>query len=147
MRVQGGAYGCGCNIQRSGLSYFYSYRDPRIQETYHIYGKLWQDVMEFTASEREMTKYILGTINRLEQPKTNMEKLNEAINLSYKEITAEALKQERLEILQTSAEDIRSCAELLKLISGLENACTIGSEQKIKDETDSEFFQTVRALL
>ena len=33
IRIQGGAYGCGCNFQRNGSIYFYSYRDPNLKNT------------------------------------------------------------------------------------------------------------------
>ncbi len=144
VRVQGGAYGCGCSFQKSGFSYFYSYRDPHLKETYGIYQNLWREIMNFKASQREMTKYILGTINRLEQPKTNMEKLNTVISQFYKGITEEALSQERIEILQTTVDDIQSCQELLKLID-CENICSIGNEQKIK--TNEVIFTNIKPLL
>ena len=41
IRIQGGAYGCGCNFQRNGSIYFYSYRDPNLKNTYDIYDHLW----------------------------------------------------------------------------------------------------------
>ncbi len=136
IRVQGGAYGCGCKFMRSGFSYFYSYRDPNLTETYHIYQKLFEDIQNFKADKREMTKYILGTINGLDQPKTNMDQLNEAISKFYKNITDAALIQERLEILHTTAEDIRSCKNLLECID-CTNICSIGNEQKIKTNADT----------
>ena len=136
IRVQGGAYGCGCKFMRSGFSYFYSYRDPNLTETYHIYQKLCKEVQNFKADTREMTKYILGTINGLDQPKTNMDQLNEAISRFYKNITDEDLMQERLEILHTTDEDIRSCKNLLECID-CENICSIGNEQKIKTSADT----------
>ena len=136
IRVQGGAYGCGCKFMRSGFSYFYSYRDPNLTETYHIYQKLYKEIQNFKADTREMTKYILGTINGLDQPKTNMDLLNEAISRFYKDITEEDLIQNRLEILHTTAEDIRSCKNLLECID-CANICSIGNEQKIKTNADT----------
>ncbi|MCI5679531.1 MAG: insulinase family protein [Bacteroidales bacterium] len=136
IRVQGGAYGCGCKFMRSGFSYFYSYRDPNLTETYHIYQKLYKEIQNFKADTREMTKFILGTINGLDQPKTNMDLLNEAISKFYKNIIEEDLIQERLEILHTTAEDIRSCKNLLECID-CANICSIGNEQKIKTNADT----------
>lgn len=136
IRVQGGAYGCGCKFMRSGFSYFYSYRDPNLKETYDIYQKLYEEIQNFNADGREMTKYILGTINGLDQPKTNMDRLNESISRFYKNITEEALIRERLEILHTTVADIHSCKNLLECIdSG--NICSIGNEQKIKTSADT----------
>lgn len=131
IRVQGGAYGCGCKIMRSGFSYFYSYRDPNLAETYRVYQQLFEAIKDFQADEREMTKYILGTLNRLDQPKTNMDRMNEIISKYYKDISEKSMLQERMEILHTSAADIRSCADLLQWID-CTNLCSIGNEQKIK---------------
>lgn len=137
VRVQGGAYGCGCQFMRSGFSYFYSYRDPRLTETYDIFKGLAQQIEHFDADKREMIKYILGTINTLDQPKTNMEQLNHAIGRFYKQLTDADFLQERTEILQTTAADIRDCADLLRCVD-CENVCSIGKEQKIK-ENENQF--------
>ena len=137
VRVQGGAYGCGCQFMRSGFSYFYSYRDPRLTETYDIFKGLAQQIEHFDADKREMTKYILGTINTLDQPKTNMEQLNHAISRFYKQLTDADFLQERTEILQTTAADIRDCADLLRCVD-CKNVCSIGKEQKIK-ENENQF--------
>ena len=144
VRVQGGAYGCGCKFMRSGFSYFYSYRDPNLKETYNIYQSLTEDIQNFMADEREMTKYILGTVNGLDQPKTSMDQLNEAISKFYKDITDADLIRERLEILRTTADDIRGCKNLLAYID-CTNICSIGNEQKIKDNTD--IFTKIESLI
>lgn len=144
IRVQGGAYGCGCKFMQSGFSYFYSYRDPNLRETYNIYQKLADDIANFQADDREMTKYILGTINELDQPKTNMDKLNAAIGKYYKDVSDDALIQQRFEILHTTADDIRNCQNLLRLIN-CKNICTIGSEEKIK--TNSDYFNMIESLI
>ena len=144
IRVQGGAYGCGCNFLRSGFSYFYSYRDPNLAETFDIYQTLSKDIVHFTADEREMSKYILGTINRMDQPKTNMEQLNEAIGRFYKGITDKMLMQERQEILKSTDTDIRNCHELLQQVD-CENICSIGDEQKIKK--NKHFFTEIHSLI
>lgn len=145
IRVQGGAYGCGCQFQRSGFSFFYSYRDPNLENTYKIYQQIWQEISKFGASERELAKYILGTINRFDQPKTNAEKLNKVIQQHYKGISTEDLKKERLEILNTTVKDIQDCAALLKIASLQENICTIGSSQIIRKNIG--MFDTAEPLI
>ncbi len=133
VRVQGGAYGCGCQFTRSGFSYIYSYRDPNLTETYQRFQSLAAYIRSFDADGREMTKYILGTINTLDRPKTNMEQLSQAVSRFYRQITDTQLQQERTEILQTTAADIRSCQDLL--LCDMDNLCSIGDEQKIKAHT------------
>lgn len=144
VRVQGGAYGCGCKFMQSGFSYFYSYRDPNLMETYGIYQDLADNIAAFQADEREMTKYILGTINELDQPKTNMDKLNVAIGKFYKDVSDESLIKQRLEILKTTDEDIRQCQNLLRLID-CKNICSIGNEQKIN--ASSKHFDLIEPFI
>lgn len=144
LRIQGGAYGGGSKFLPSGFAYFYSYRDPNLKESYGVYKKLATDIANFEGNSREMTKYILGTINELDQPKTNMEKLNIAIGRFYRGTSDESLIRERKEILQTTDADIRSFSELLKQID-CENICTIGSEQKIRE--NAEAFTKIETLI
>ncbi|MBQ7084116.1 MAG: insulinase family protein [Anaerotignum sp.] len=143
IRVQGGAYGCGCKFMQNGFSYFYSYRDPKLAETYKTFQTLADEIAVFKADEREMTKYILGTINELDQPKTNMDRLNAAIGKFYKEVSDESLIRQRLEILHTTDADIRQCQNLLRMID-CKNICTIGNDQKIK--TNTEWFDFIEPL-
>lgn len=39
IREKGGAYGAGCTMNESGLINFYSYRDPRLAQTYDNFEK------------------------------------------------------------------------------------------------------------
>ncbi|MFR7900635.1 MAG: hypothetical protein ACLU6Y_13005 [Ruminococcus sp.] len=63
LRVKGGAYGCMSGFKRSGESYFVSYRDPHLRRTLEVYEGVPEYVRTFAADEREMTKYIIGTIS------------------------------------------------------------------------------------
>ncbi|MBM6828424.1 insulinase family protein [Anaerotignum lactatifermentans] len=145
IRVQGGAYGCGCNFQRNGGVYFYSYRDPNLRKTYDVYGNLSDKIKDFQADEREMTKYIIGTINRFDQPKTNGELLDYGTALYFAGITEEMRQQERMEILNTSAAEIRQYEDLLKMIANSENICTIGGEEILNAQKD--YFDSVENLI
>ena len=39
IREKGGAYGSGCSINESGTLTFYSYRDPKVDQTYENFEK------------------------------------------------------------------------------------------------------------
>lgn len=70
IRVKGGAYGCMSNFNRIGEGYFVSYRDPNLGRTLEIYDGVPEYLENFTVSERDMTKYIIGTISNIDQPMT-----------------------------------------------------------------------------
>ena len=145
IRIQGGAYGCGCNFQRNGGMYFYSYRDPNIKRTYSVYNELAKKLETFTADKREMTKYILGTINRFDQPKTNSEWLEYVAAIYFSGISHAQRCQERMEILKTTADDIRNFTQMMQEFSKTNNICTIGGEEKIQAEVD--LFQELDHLI
>ena len=55
-------------FKRSGESYFVSYRDPHLKRTLDVYEGIPAYVRDFQADEREMTKYIIGTISGKDVP-------------------------------------------------------------------------------
>ena len=72
LRVKGGAYGCMSGFKRSGESFFVSYRDPHLGRTLEVYQGIPGYIRDFQADEREMTKYIIGTISGKDVPQTPM---------------------------------------------------------------------------
>ncbi|WP_317853658.1 insulinase family protein [Chakrabartyella piscis] len=144
VRVQGGAYGGGCNFQYNGLAYFFSYRDPNITETYDVYKGLPEDLKGFVGSDRDLQKYILGTMNRLDQPKNNIDLLNESIAMVYQNLTYDMKDSIRAEILSTTSQDIQEFSDLIADIVATENICSIGNEQKLL--TNAEYFTEVKKL-
>ena len=68
IRVKGGAYGCMSSFLRTGESYFVSYRDPNLGKTIDIYEHIPDYLRSFTADERDMTKYVIGTFGSLDTP-------------------------------------------------------------------------------
>ena len=39
IREKGGAYGSGCQVNESGTFTFYSYRDPKVEQTYENFER------------------------------------------------------------------------------------------------------------
>ena len=54
----------------------------------------------FTVSERDMTKYIIGTISNIDQPMTPATKGDRSMNLYMNHVSAEMIRKEREEILR-----------------------------------------------
>ncbi len=68
IRVKGGAYGCMSAFARSGDMYMVSYRDPNIRKTNEIYEDAADYIKKFNASDRDMLKFIIGTIGDMDAP-------------------------------------------------------------------------------
>lgn len=136
VRVQGGAYGAFANFQWGGNTVFSSYRDPNLKETLEAYDKTSNFVKNFDAGEREMTKYIIGTISELDSPLTPAMKASVSDEYYIRHISQEAVQNERNEILSTKKEDIKKLADLVFDVMKENYFCVLGSEEKIKANKD-----------
>ena len=145
LRVKGGAYGCMSGFKRTGESYFVSYRDPNLRKTMEVYEGIPAYIREFKADEREMTKYIIGTISGRDVPKTPQMIGNLSKNAYFCGITDEMSQQTRNEILDASVEDIRNLAPLVEAILEDGDFCVVGSEPAI--DRDRELFGEIRPLI
>lgn len=132
LRVQGGAYGCMSGFGRSGEGYLVSYRDPNMKETNDIYDKIPEYLNNFQVEERDMTKYVIGTISELDTPLTPSIKGARGLSAYLSGMTEEMLQQERDEILSATQEDIRRLAPILEAILKTEALCVIGNEEQVK---------------
>ena len=93
VRVQGGAYGAFFNVSRTGNIYFASYRDPNLKKTLEVYDAAADYIQNFDASERDMTKYIIGTISRYDFPLTPSMKGEKAVSLYISQISQEDIQK------------------------------------------------------
>ena len=144
VRVKGGAYGCMCNFSKLGEGYFMSYRDPNIEKTNKVYEEMVEYIKGFTASERDMTKYIIGTISNIDQPLTPVAKGDRSMNLYMNRVTEEMILEEREQILTATEEDIRKTAPIVESVLRNNCFCVIGSEEKIEEGRD--LFMEVKSV-
>ena len=145
IRVKGGAYGCMSGFKRNGESYFVSYRDPNLKNTFDVYRGIPEYLNNFQADEREMTKYIIGTVSGLDVPKTPSMKGKVSSAAYFMGISREDLQRERGQILDAQAEDIRALAPLVEAVLKSGDICVIGGEESITKE--KELFQEIKHLI
>ncbi len=146
VRVKGGAYGCMCGFSGvDGDAYFTSYRDPNLRETNNIYEKAADYVKNFTAEERDITKYIIGTFSTLDAPLTPQSTGKRSLSMYLAGITENDLQKERDEVLNVTIEDIRALHKLIAAIMEAGNICVIGNESKITENKD--MFKEIKSLL
>ena len=145
LRVKGGAYGCMSGFKRSGESYFVSYRDPHLKRTLDVYEGIPEYVRTFRADEREMTKYIIGTISGKDVPRTPQMQGSISKTAYFCGITEEMMQKERNQILNADVEDIRNLAPLVEAILSDDAVCVVGSETAI--EKEQEIFKEIKSLI
>ena len=144
VRVKGGAYGCMSNFNRLGEAYFSSYRDPNLEKTNAVYEGVVDYLRNFKVSERDMTKYIIGTMSNLDQPMTPVAKGDRSMNLYMNHVQEEMIREERNQILDAKEEDIRALADVVAAALACNQLCVIGGEDKIEEQKD--LFMEVKNL-
>ena len=131
IRVQGGAYGAFTHFRTNGNMVFGSYRDPNLTETIDVYNETANYLRNFAVSEREMTKYIIGTISGVDSPLTPQMKGALATECYISNVNDIKIQQERAEILQTNQDTIKGLADLIEAAMQENYLCVVGSESKI----------------
>ena len=144
IRVKGGAYGCMCNFNRIGEGYLISYRDPNLEKTIDVYEKVTEYLRNFEADDRDMNKYIIGTISNIDRPMNPLAKGTRSMNLYMNHVTEEMIRKEREEILNAGQEEIRALADVVAAMLAADQLCVIGSEEKIEEQ--KALFGEVRTL-
>ena len=133
IRVQGGAYGAFTQISRVGTLFFSSYRDPNLKETLDVFDKTADYLASFDVSDREMVKFIIGTISTLDVPLTPQLKGSVAQDRFFRQLTDADRQKTRDEILATRQEDIRALAAVVDACMKENILCVFGNEEKLKE--------------
>lgn len=141
VRVQGGAYGCFSSYQRNGNMFFTSYRDPNILKTLKVYDEAGDYFKDFETDQRQMTKYIIGTISDLDFPLSPAMKGERATDYYFRKISYEDIQRERTEVLNTNVEKIRQFGDMINSIMKENYLCVFGNEEKIKENRN--VFKTI----
>ena len=136
IRVEGGAYGAFVNFYRNGNMFFESYRDPNLTRTLDVFNGTADFIKNIDLNEREMRKYIIGTISKLDTPKTPAMKGSAAIESVIRDVTHEDRQLARDEILSTKVEDIQKLAEIIDACMKEDNICVFGNEKVVNDNSN-----------
>ena len=136
VRVKGGAYGCMSSFNRIGEGYLVSYRDPNLEKTMEIYEGVVDYLKNFNVDDRDMNKFIIGTISNIDRPMNPAAKGSRSMNLYMNHVSAEMIREERDQILDAQQSDIRALADVLQALLDAHELCVIGSEEKIEEQKD-----------
>ena len=136
IRVQGGAYGAFAVFGRSGNVYLGTYRDPNLRESLDAFDQMADYYRQFAPEEKEMSKYIIGTISQLDSPLTPSMKGSISASRYISHISQEDIQKNRDEVLNTSSGQIRDIAEILDAMMHKDRYCVLGNENRIKEESE-----------
>lgn len=134
IRVKGGAYGCMSGFSRNGDMYMVSYRDPNLKKTNEIYEGAADYIRNFNVSDRDMLKFIIGTIGEVDAPQNPAAKGMRSFGAYICNTDYETIKRERNEILTADAAKIRQLADLVEAAVSQNYFCVVGNVKTIQDE-------------
>ena len=136
IRVIGGAYGGFSNFASTGQVFFGSYRDPNLKETLVNYNGTPEYLKKFKATDKDMTRYIIGTVSRMDRPLTPSQKGNTAVSRYFQKITQDDIQKERTAVLSVTPQDIIKMEKMVSDILSQNAYCVYGNEEKIQDQKD-----------
>ena len=145
IRVQGGAYGAMTQFNRNGFMVFASYRDPNLAETFAVLDETADYVRTFDVSDREMDKFIIGTMSNVDTPLTPQMKGDMAATFHLRGITWEDRQRAREEILTAQQKDVRALADMIEAAMRADVRCVLGGEEKIR--ANEAIFGEIRPAL
>jgi len=144
VRLLGGAYGGMFKVNCFGYLDFISYRDPNLDRTLEVYKEAFDYVLGFDVSDRDMRKFIIGTISETDVPRTPHMQADRSRGMFLQGITDEFVQKERDEILSCDVNTIRGLSAYLKAVIDQGYLCVIGSENKVEECRDK--FKEVKNL-
>lgn len=145
VRVKGGAYGCMSGFAHSGIGYFVSYRDPKLKETLDIFDGAADYIEKFECSDRDMTKFIIGTIADVDSPLTPYDEGMESFGAYFTHKSNADKQKSRDEILTCDVNAVRKLSAHIREIMKADAICVVGAEDKI--EENKELFLNIGDLL
>lgn len=127
VRVQGGAYGAFCSLDRlSGTLIQASYRDPSVERTLQTYDATADYLRAFKPDSRELTSAIVGAIGDLDTYLLPDAKGAASLTRYLAGDTDEQRQLMREQILSTTAKDFQNFAEIMAEAARCGVVCVLG---------------------
>ena len=145
IREQGGAYIVDAGFSKNGMMSFGSGRDPNLKETLDTFDKVADFLRSFSPNEREMRKYILGSVSGLDHPVSNQIKAQISNGRFFSGMTQDHIQKIRDEVLSTSAADIRGFGDMVDEAMKKNCFAVVGGEEKIKAHRD--LFGSIESIM
>ncbi|QWQ39435.1 insulinase family protein [Gemella sp. zg-570] len=140
VRVKGGAYGSGININKFKELSFWSYRDPNFENTLNVYKNTADYIKNLNLNDKELNKYIIGTLNNFNQLMSPIEKSTFSLNHYINNYDYKEFDKIVEEIKSTTLEDLIKLAKIFD--SNNKNyICVLTTKEKAT--ANSELFSKI----
>ena len=129
VRVQGGAYGAFCLVDRlAGSLAFVSYRDPNVEATIKAFDATADYLENITLNTDELEKSIIGAIGELDSYQLPDAKGFTALVRHLTKQDDEYLQTIREQALATTENDFRNFAKAVRIMAEHGTICVLGNE-------------------
>lgn len=127
VREVGGAYGTGLRFARRGAMNVYSYRDPKVQETYDIYDGIANYLATNEFTDGEILGCIISTLADFVNPKS-VEQEGIENEIGYlANYTYEEKAKHMADVLSFSREDIKAFIPVFEAFKSSNAECSVGN--------------------
>ncbi len=136
IRAEGGAYACDIKFPFGKYGIITSHRDPHLITTIETYKNMIEYIENFEASERQMRKYIIGVINMFDEHQSPSQRGQDNFASYLSEEPEGYADNIRNQIINTTDEDIRTLAPIIRYMLANSSIVVAGSLSKIKEHKD-----------
>ncbi len=130
VRVKGGAYGCGIQVNDLGLATFNSYRDPNPTRSLEVFANTAEFVRAFTESEEAFDQYIISTLNALNPLLGPAKKQRREDGWLFAGQTQEQLDLICRQLETLTREDFQPFVQMFEELAATSARCTLGPAQE-----------------
>lgn len=132
VRVKGGAYGCGFKANRMGNFQFYSYRDPKLDETIERYRKTGAWLSTAPITEAELLGYKISCVGSIDSPVKPKEIAHRTDADIISRLPKDYRKIQRTEAIEATVDTLHKHGEALRAINDNDIRCVFGSKEIIE---------------
>lgn len=127
IREVGGAYGTGLRFARRGAMNIYSFRDPKVKETYDIYDGIADYLATNEFTDGEILGCIISTLADFVNPKS-VESEGIENEISYlADYTYEERAKHMADVLSFSQDDIKAFVPVFEAFKNAKAECSVGN--------------------
>ena len=134
--MKNGAYGAGAIFNAFGDFNLWSYRDPNLKETLDIYYNIDKYIKNFISDDKEMNKYIIGTLNTLDVIMSPSALATYSLNLYLTNSLFDKYDEIVEEIKNTNVDDVNKLSSNFNNMKDNAYVCVLGSKEKILSNSD-----------
>ncbi|WP_302964489.1 insulinase family protein [uncultured Adlercreutzia sp.] len=132
VRVKGGAYGAGFQTTRAGACRFYSYRDPRIDETCARFAEAGSWLAgAFDPTEAEMDGYVVSAAASMDAPAKARELIRRQDGMHFAGYGLDERARVRDEVVAATVDEVRALGPAVDAVAGAGCTCVFGNGEVI----------------